>query len=294
MSAIAISPLATPPPGTFPEAAELGREVARWIGRLGLVPKSRAHRGMLPVGTSANLASAFVDRGRSGMSDGIRSHPRRATGKAAAAVPDARVDPTVAAQTDEDLFVAARGGDRDCLRALIERYREDLLRFLVRYVGSRSSADDVFQETFVQVWMSAETFDAERRFKPWLFTIAANKARDLLRKQKRRATASLSAPVGGPSSDSTLIDMQEDEKSPLPEQPLGDAEMKSNVKRVVDEMPAHYREILLLAYFQRMSYQQISESLQIPLGTVKSRLHAAVANFADAWRASSRDPDMPD
>lgn len=294
MSAIAISPLATPPPGTFPEAAELGRAVARWIGRLGLVPKSRAHRGMLPAGTSANLATAFVDRGRSGMSDGIRSHPRRATGKAAAAVPDARVDPTVAGRTDEDLFVAARGGDRDCLRALIERYREDLLRFLVRYVGSRSSADDVFQETFVQVWMSAETFDAERRFKPWLFTIAANKARDLLRKQKRRATASLSAPVGGPSSDSTLIDMQEDEKSPLPEQPLGDAEMKSNVKRVVDEMPAHYREILLLAYFQRMSYQQISESLQIPLGTVKSRLHAAVANFADAWRASSRDPDMPD
>jgi len=59
-------------------------------------------------------------------------------------------------------------------------------------------------------------------------------------------------------------------------------------------MPTHYREILLLAYFQRMSYQQISESLQIPLGTVKSRLHAAVANFADAWRAGSRYPDMPD
>jgi RNA polymerase sigma-70 factor (ECF subfamily) len=59
-------------------------------------------------------------------------------------------------------------------------------------------------------------------------------------------------------------------------------------------MPTHYREILLLAYFQKMSYQQISESLSIPLGTVKSRLHAAVANFADAWRSSSRDPDMPE
>lgn len=229
-----------------------------------------------------------------GMNEGTRSPARRPTGPGSAAVPDPRIDPALAARTDEDLFVAARGGDRDCLRALIERYQEDLLRFLVRYVGSRASADDVFQETFVQVWMSAETFDAERRFKPWLFTIAANKARDLLRKQKRRAATSLSTPVGGPSSESTLIDMQPDEKSPLPDQPLGAAEMKSNVKRVVDEMPTHYREILLLAYFQRMSYQQISESLEIPLGTVKSRLHAAVANFADAWRASSRDPDMPD
>lgn len=291
MSAISIASLAAPPPGTSSGRDGFARRVARAIG---LIPKSRVRRGMLPVGTSANLASAFVDRGRFGMSDGSRFQPRRSTGKAPAAIPDARIDPALAARTDEDLFVAARGGDRDCLRALIERYQEDLLRFLVRYVGSRASADDVFQETFVQVWMSAETFDAERRFKPWLFTIAANKARDLLRKQKRRATASLSTPVGGTSSESTLIDMQEDVKSPLPEQPLGDAEMKSNVKRVVDEMPSHYREILLLAYFQRMSYQQISESLQIPLGTVKSRLHAAVANFAEAWRAGSRDPDMPD
>jgi len=228
------------------------------------------------------------------MSEGNRPTTRRAPGSGGSAVPDPRVDPALAARTDEDLFVAAREGDRDCLRALIERYREDLLRFLVRYVGSRSSADDVFQETFVQVWMAAETFDAERRFKPWLFTIAANKARDLLRKQKRRAATSLSAPVGaGSGSESTLIDMLPGPGT-QPDRPLGDAEMKSNVKRVVDEMPTHYREILLLAYFQKMSYQQISESLEIPLGTVKSRLHAAVANFADAWRASSRDPDMPE
>jgi RNA polymerase sigma-70 factor (ECF subfamily) len=249
---------------------------------------------MLPVRTSANLATAFDDRGMRGMSEGPRPTVRRTPGSGRTSVPDARIDPALAGRSDEDLFVAAREGDRDCLRALIERYREDLLRFLVRYVGSRSSADDVFQETFVQVWMAAETFDAERRFKPWLFTIAANKARDLLRRQKRRAATSLSAPVGGANSDATLVDLEPDRKSLLPGQPIADAETRANVKRVVDEMPAHYREILLLAYFQKMSYQQISESLSIPLGTVKSRLHAAVANFADAWRSSSRDPDMPE
>jgi RNA polymerase sigma-70 factor (ECF subfamily) len=67
------------------------------------------------------------------------------------------------------------------------------------------------------------------------------------------------------------------------------------VAQVVDSMPAHYREILLLSYFQRMSYSQISESLEIPLGTVKSRLHAAVANFADAWKAAQGiDPTRED
>jgi RNA polymerase sigma-70 factor (ECF subfamily) len=247
---------------------------------------------MLRGRTTASLASAFVDRGPCVMSGGVNEGTRLPV-RRPAGTPDARIDPALAARSDEELFVAAREGDRDCLRALIERYREDLLRFLVRYVGSRSSADDVFQETFVQVWMAAETFDAERRFKPWLFTIAANKARDLLRKQKRRPAASLSAPVGGAASETPLVDLLAG-NSPAPDRPLGDAEMKANVKRVVDEMPTHYREILLLAYFQKMSYQQISESLSIPLGTVKSRLHAAVANFADAWRSSSRDPDMPE
>jgi len=224
-----------------------------------------------------------------------RPRPTSSRPAGTGSLPTATADPAVAGRSDEELFVAAREGDRDALRTLIERYRDDLLRFLIRYVGSRSSADDVFQETFVQVWMSAESFDAERRFKPWLYTIAANKARDLLRRQKRRAATSLSTPVGesGGRSESTLVDMLEG-ADPLPDRPVGDLELRTNVKRVVDGLPSHYREILLLAYFRKMSYQQIAESLEIPLGTVKSRLHAAVASFAEAWRASSRDPDMPE
>jgi RNA polymerase sigma-70 factor (ECF subfamily) len=69
---------------------------------------------------------------------------------------------------------------------------------------------------------------------------------------------------------------------------LESSETRVRVKQVVDDMPALYREVLQLNYFQRMSYQQISEVLGVPLGTVKSRLHAAVATFADAWKASSK------
>ena len=67
---------------------------------------------------------------------------------------------------------------------------------------------------------------------------------------------------------------------------LLESERQQLVKEVVDNMPAHYREILLLSYFQKLSYNQIADSLQLPLGTVKSRLHASVANFADAWKTS--------
>ena len=96
--------------------------------------------------------------------------------------------------------------------------------------------------------------------------------------------------------------MESDEAAP-PDS-LGGAEMRTEVKRIVDDMPALYREVLQLNYFQRMSYQQISDVLGIPLGTVKSRLHAATATFADQWRSAcvrqsrgrdgTRDPRPPE
>ena len=100
-------------------------------------------------------------------------------------------------QADEAVFVAFRSGDTAAYKGLIERYHDDLLRFLTRLVGDRAAAEDLFQETFLQIHLSADTFDASRRFRPWLFTIAANKGRDLLRKKKRRRTIELSAPLRG-------------------------------------------------------------------------------------------------
>ena len=197
-----------------------------------------------------------------------------------------------ATMTDEALVVASREGDREAFRSLVERHREDLLRFLVRFLGSGSAADDVFQETFLQVHVAADTFDAERRFRPWLFAIAANKARDHHRRNRRRSMPSLDVPVG--AGETAMVDLLADD-GPAPDIAPGNFELQGAVKRVVDEMPNHYREILLLAYFQKMSYQQIAECLSIPLGTVKSRLHAAVANFAASWKASreGRDLDRP-
>jgi RNA polymerase sigma-70 factor (ECF subfamily) len=196
--------------------------------------------------------------------------------------------PVLAEQTDEQLLGAHVSGVQEAFPELLERYRNELLHFLIRFLGSRAAAEDVFQDTFLQIHLVAETFDTSRRFKPWLYTIAANKARDYHRKQKRRAAASLSAPIGGQGEDTEFIDLIASDES-SPDTPLSDQEQARMVKKVVDDLPSHYREILLLNYFQRMSYNQIADSLDIPLGTVKSRLHSAVACFADTWKMQNAD-----
>ncbi|TVQ59152.1 MAG: sigma-70 family RNA polymerase sigma factor [Phycisphaerales bacterium] len=189
-------------------------------------------------------------------------------------------------RTDETLLQAYRDGDAGAFRELIERHHDALLRFLIRFMGDRQAAEDVFQDAFLQIHLSADTFDTSRRFKPWLFTIAANKGRDYLRRHSRRPTVDLSAPISADADGGgrTFLDlMQVDVEAP--HQALDDRERDEMVQRAIDAMPDHLREILLLAYFQRMSYANIADALEIPLGTVKSRLHAAVASFARQWAA---------
>lgn len=193
-------------------------------------------------------------------------------------------------RTDEQLLEDYRSGDAAALRTIIERHHDALMRFLARFLGDRQAAEDVFQDAFLQVHLSADSFDTSRRFKPWLFTIAANKARDYLRKHRRNAPLDLSAPIGGASGGDgrTFMDLMEIDVPP-PGVEIDDRERDVLVQECVDSLPPHLREILLLAYFQRLSYSNIADGLGVPLGTVKSRLHAAVAAFGRAWRERHAD-----
>ena len=188
--------------------------------------------------------------------------------------------------TDEQLVEAYRNGDDASFATLVGRYQRELFHFLVRFLGNRAAAEDVFQEAFLQVHQSAHQFDLTRRFRPWLFTIAANKARDLLRSQSRRPTSPLQASIGGDEDGGEFIDLMQ-AITDLPDSALQKEELQQAVQKSVMAMPEHLREILLLSYFHQFPYKQISDILDIPLGTVKSRLHAAVAHFADKWRASN-------
>lgn len=185
--------------------------------------------------------------------------------------------------SDEKVFERYRRGESALLRTLIERHHDDLIRFLTRLIGDRSTAKDVFQETFLQIHVSAETFDATRKFRPWLFTIAANKGRDYLRKRGRRQSMEISAPVGPDGDGPSIVDLMRIDV-PSPDAALDAAERDEQVQRALGALSPTMREILLLAYFQRLTYAQMAEDLEIPLGTVKSRLHAAVAAFARAWQ----------
>jgi RNA polymerase sigma-70 factor (ECF subfamily) len=199
----------------------------------------------------------------------------------ASAKPVMREEPT-----DEQLLAEYRGGDKAKFAVLVLRYQRELYHFLVRFLGDRAAAEDVFQETFLQVHQSAEQFDPSRRFRPWLFTIAANKARDLIRSQARRPTNPLSATISpGDEESGEFIDLMQAAAS-MPGEPMEREELQQQVQKTVMGMPEHLREILLLSYFHQFPYKQIGDILDIPLGTVKSRLHAAVAHFADRWRAN--------
>jgi RNA polymerase sigma-70 factor (ECF subfamily) len=186
-------------------------------------------------------------------------------------------------RSDEQLAEDYLAGDVEAFRIILERYHDDLMRFLRRLMGDAAAADDVFQETFLQVHESLSTFDTSRRLKPWLFTVAANKGRDSLRRMKRRRAVSLTSEIGG-EDGARFVDLMEIDV-PGPDVGLDDRERSKMVQQAIDTLSPKLREVLLLAYFQRMTYQQIADMFDIPLGTVKSRLHAAVAAFAQAWQA---------
>ena len=188
--------------------------------------------------------------------------------------------------SDEQLLALSRSGDKEAFGKLLRRYEKELFNFLAKFLGQSSLAEDVFQESFLQVYISAADFDVSRRFRPWLYTIAANKARDALRKQARRPSMQLTAGDDEGGEVNLWHNLLKDETTP--EELYDLKERKQQVRRVAAQLPEHLREILILAYFNQLSYKELAEVFNIPLGTVKSRLHSAVAAFAKKYREKER------
>jgi len=191
-------------------------------------------------------------------------------------------------QTDSELFALYSAGEETAFREIVTRYKNSLYAFLWNFLNQQDLVEDVFQETFLQLYTSRDSFDASRPLRPWLFTIAANKAKDLLRKQQRSATISIGAIADSQemSFDDVLNTLTSDETMPYDE--LEENEASSQVRQVIADMPENLREILILAYFNKFSYKQMAQILSIPIGTVKSRLHTAVGRFAKDWKAAFR------
>lgn len=186
-------------------------------------------------------------------------------------------------RADDQLWADYLAGRPGAFDALVARYAPDLFGFLYRYVGDAALAEDLAQETLLQVHVSAASFDRSRPFKPWMYTIAANKARDFMRSRGRRREQSLD--FGSEDSDSPPASVLVPSSEPAAAERTDEDERRVAVRTLIASMPDHLRVILVLGYYQQLPYAEISEILGIPVGTVKSRLHAAVTHFAKLWHA---------
>ncbi|MCK5113428.1 MAG: sigma-70 family RNA polymerase sigma factor [Phycisphaerae bacterium] len=187
--------------------------------------------------------------------------------------------------SDAQLLQRFLDGDSEAFSALVKRYQQNLYAFLSRFLGDAALAEDVFQETFLQVYQSAPMFDMTRTFRPWLFTVAANKARDALRSRKRRSAAPLDAVIGSMQDAKNTYASLIPSEIPSPDEISMNLETQQNVKIIIEQLPENYRLVLILSYFQEIPHKEIAEILDIPVGTVKSRLHGAVGLFAEKWKA---------
>ena len=196
------------------------------------------------------------------------------------------MEPILEKQTDAELLARYAGGEEAAFREIVSRYKNGLYTFLRHFLNRQDLIDDVFQETFLQLFISRDSFDTNLPLRPWLFTIAANKAKDALRKQQRTAAIPIGiiADSEEMSFDDVLNSLTSD--NTMPYQELEKNELASRVRQIIADMPDNLREILILAYFNKFSYKQMTQILSIPIGTVKSRLHTAVARFAKQWKAS--------
>jgi RNA polymerase sigma-70 factor, ECF subfamily len=188
-------------------------------------------------------------------------------------------------KNDTELVKRYAAGDEDAFQEIVCRYKDGVYAFLRRFLSRTDLVDDVFQETFVQLYVSRDTFDVSKPLRPWLFTIAANKAKDALRRQQRADSTNLGSLFDDEehSIDDVLNTLDHDDHQPYDS--LIQEETATAVRQVIARMPAKLREVLLLAYFQKLPYAELAGILGIPVGTVKSRLHTAVGRFAEDWNA---------
>ena len=194
----------------------------------------------------------------------------------------------IAPASDESLLCRYRDkGERAAFEELVHRYERELYSYLRRYLGHADLAEDVFQTTFLQVHQKCSQFQDGRSFRPWLYTIATHQAIDALRKRRRHPTVSFDAspPAGAEEvvDRGTYLELLTNH-APGPAAQLEERERREWVRRAVQQLPLPLRSAVLLVYYHGLKYRDVAEILGIPEGTLKSRIHAALARLNLAWR----------
>ena len=196
--------------------------------------------------------------------------------------------PPLAECSDEQLLAVYRKGKREAFGVLVRRYEGELYGYLRRYLGDGDLAEDVFQNTFLQVFTKIDQYEAGRPVRPWLYTIATHQAIDALRRQNRHQAVSLDQEreeLAGADVPQLLGLLESREAGPVEQ--LHTEERRLLVRAAVDRLPDFLRLVVVLAYYQGLKYKDVADIREIPVGTVKSRLHAALCRLHEAWATVS-------
>jgi RNA polymerase sigma-70 factor (ECF subfamily) len=169
--------------------------------------------------------------------------------------------------SDETLARRAQAGDADAFAALVERYQRAVLNLAYRMLGDAQEAEDIAQDVFVRAYQALGRFDPSRRFFSWLYRIAVNRC---LSARARPHDDQLAGEIASGLTD----------PSPSPEQQAARSETQAAVQRAIAALPEHERALVALRYGADLSYEEIAVTMQLPLGTVKTRLFRARQRLA--------------
>jgi RNA polymerase sigma-70 factor, ECF subfamily len=168
--------------------------------------------------------------------------------------------------TDNDLIQSTLAGNPQAFEALVRRYQERLLSAMTAVCGAVQEAEDVVQEAFLQAYCKLDGFRSESRFYTWLYRIAFNLS---VNRRRRRRPVGIVEKIAG-SNGVDVVD-----PSPGPEEGIHQAERAAQLMAAIGRLPAEFREVLVLRELEGFCYETIAEVLELPIGTVRSRLHRA-------------------
>jgi RNA polymerase sigma factor (sigma-70 family) len=176
--------------------------------------------------------------------------------------------------TRDDLELVKRAADKDpkAYEKLLKKYRKSVYYMLLKMVNNTDDAEDLTQEAFAKAFNSLHKFDSKYAFSTWLFRIATNNCIDFIRK-KRVQTVSIDTSYENDEGDSFSFDIKDPDDNP--DELMLRKQRKEYLGMAVEKLPAKYRKLVDLRYFQELSYEEVADELELPLGTVKAQLFRA-------------------
>ncbi|RKY56789.1 MAG: RNA polymerase subunit sigma-24 [Candidatus Neomarinimicrobiota bacterium] len=171
--------------------------------------------------------------------------------------------------TDEELIRRFQAGDEEAFEEIVYRYSDRLMNFAYRFVLDKEESEDIVQDTFLKVYQNRHAYREIAKFSTWIYTITGNLAKTVLRKRRNRKMFFFSSM--GPEKK----DMDFPSKDRKPENNVERQFDERIIQRAIQKLPEHFRTAIILRDIQELSYEEISNIINAPLGTVKSRINRA-------------------